>query len=199
MRLYRLAWVVLLAFGAEPVGVAWFPHPLVEVSDVARFEPAIQAVLKHEGGYVNDPKDPGGETNFGISKRSHPDVDVKALTPEKAADIYREKYWEPGGYERIEDQRVATKTFDLAVNMGSKPAHILLQRAVRAASGRKLTEDGVLGPMTFAAVNDAPADSLLAALRSEAAGHYRILVTRNTNLQRFVEGWLNNRAYGTED
>ena len=46
------------------------------------FNDIIEVVLHHEGGYVNDPKDPGGETNFGIAKRSHPDVDIKNLTKE---------------------------------------------------------------------------------------------------------------------
>ena len=52
------------------------------------FDEIIEVVLHHEGGYVNDPKDPGGETNFGISKRAYPDVDMKTLTKEGAKDIY---------------------------------------------------------------------------------------------------------------
>ena len=51
------------------------------------FNDIIEVVLHHEGGYVNDPKDPGGETNFGIAKRSHPDVDIKNLTEEGAKEI----------------------------------------------------------------------------------------------------------------
>ena len=51
------------------------------------FEEAVKSVLKHEGGYVNDPKDPGGETNFGISKRAFPDLDIKNLTEEDAIEI----------------------------------------------------------------------------------------------------------------
>jgi len=58
------------------------------------FNLAVDFVLKHEGGYSNDPNDPGGETNFGISKRYHPDVDVKNLTVEGAEQIYKAQYWD---------------------------------------------------------------------------------------------------------
>ena len=61
------------------------------------FQRCILFVLDQEGGYVNDPRDPGGETNFGISKRSYPDVDIRALTKPQAIEIYRKDYWLPSG------------------------------------------------------------------------------------------------------
>jgi len=61
---------------------------------LVNFDEIIEVVLHHEGGYVNDPKDPGGETNFGIAKRSHPDVDIKNLTKDGAKEIYKEHYWD---------------------------------------------------------------------------------------------------------
>lgn len=64
----------------------------------AFFDKAIPTILRNEGGYVNNPTDPGGETNFGISKRSFPDVDIKNLTQEKAVAIYRSSFW--GGLMR---------------------------------------------------------------------------------------------------
>ena len=60
---------------------------------LVKFEDIIKVVLHHEGGYVNDPKDPGGETNFGIAKRSHPDVDIKNLTKGDATKIYKGLCW----------------------------------------------------------------------------------------------------------
>lgn len=87
-----------------------------------KFDKAIKVVLAHEGGYVNDPNDLGGETNFGISKRSYPTVDIKNLTREQAVEIYRGDWWERYRYGDIEDLDVATKVFDLAVNMGPVPA-----------------------------------------------------------------------------
>ena len=56
---------------------------------MAAFEDALDLVLKHEGGYVNHPKDPGGETNYGISKRAYPDLDIRHITEEEVASIYR--------------------------------------------------------------------------------------------------------------
>lgn len=78
-------------------------------------------VLKHEGGYVNDPKDPGGETNFGIAKRYHPHVDIKNLTEREAADIYLREYWLPScdvlGFPKD------IIYFDTNVNMGRDDAN----------------------------------------------------------------------------
>ena len=58
---------------------------------LVEFDEIIEVVLHHEGGYVNDPDDPGGETNFGIAKRSHPDVDIANLTKDGAKEIYKEQ------------------------------------------------------------------------------------------------------------
>lgn len=160
---------------------------------MAEFGPAIASVLGHEGGYVNDPVDAGGETNWGISKRSYPKVDIKNLTRDGAIAIYRRDWWDKYGYERIADQAVATKVFNLAVNMGAKPAHELLQQALRAVD-LPTTVDGTLGPQTLLAVSLADPRALLAALRSEAAGFYRVLVARKPTQARFKDGWL-NRAY----
>ena len=56
------------------------------------FREAIEVILKHEGGYVNDPVDPGGETNMGISKRAYPDLDIKGLTKQSVREIYYKDY-----------------------------------------------------------------------------------------------------------
>ncbi|KKL48233.1 hypothetical protein LCGC14_2327530, partial [marine sediment metagenome] len=98
---------------------------------MASFDKAIPTILKHEGGYVHDPLDPGGETNFGISKRAFPELDIKNLTSGQAVDIYRERYWLHHIYDGIVNQDIATKVFDLAVNMGHRAAHRLLQKALR--------------------------------------------------------------------
>ena len=95
------------------------------------FEDIIEVVLKHEGGYVNDPKDPGGETNFGIAKRSHPDEDIKNLTEDKAKKIYKKHYWDRNKVERLsEDLRHIY--FDMCVNQGKNRAVKILQRAANA-------------------------------------------------------------------
>ena len=65
------------------------------------FNEIIEQVLEHEGGYVNDPKDLGGETKYGITKRFYPDVDIKNLTVEQAKEIYKKDYWDRNRVESL--------------------------------------------------------------------------------------------------
>ena len=159
-----------------------------------RFRYAVEVVLRHEGGYVYDPVDPGGETKYGISKRSYPNLDIKALTKEQAIEIYRRDWWDRYGYDRIEPLEVAAKVLDMAVNMGPDAAHRCLQRALHACGRRDVIIDGIIGPQTVGAANSVPPEALLAALRSEAASHYRMVAFEHLELRRFLAGWL-NRAY----
>lgn len=92
------------------------------------FERAFDMVIGHEGGYVNDPNDPGGETKFGISKRAYPTLDIKSVTIEQAREIYLRDYWFTAGCDRIEDDAMAILVFDCAVNQG-------VSRALRFAAG----------------------------------------------------------------
>ena len=110
------------------------------------FEQAVALVLKHEGGYSNDSRDPGGETRFGISKRSYPDVDILRLTEDEAKAIYRRDYWDTLRPDEL-PQELAICVFDCAVNMGRDKAFRLLQRACGVA------QDGVMGGNTIAAAN----------------------------------------------
>lgn len=163
------------------------------MTEEERFQKAISVVLAHEGGYVNNPNDPGGETRWGISKRSYPNLDIKNLTREQAIEIYRRDWWNRLRIGELQDSDVATKVLDLAVNVGAKIGIMLLQRAL-AAAGKPMDVDGVMGPQTIAAANAAEPRILLAALRSEAAGHYRLLIVKNSKLAAFEKGWM-NRAY----
>lgn len=158
-----------------------------------KFEKAIKYVLQNEGGYVFDEDDPGGETNYGISKRSYPNLDIKHLTLKDAKKIYFCDFWHKGRFEEIEDDTVATQVFDLSVNMGIRPAITILQRALRSV-GINVLEDGVIGPQTLSAVSNSEPRSLLAAIKSEAAGYYRMIVCNKPGQAKFLNGWL-NRAY----
>lgn len=167
----------------------------VVMTDNDRFRLAVDVVLRHEGGYVNDPADPGGETKFGISKRSYPDLDIASLTKAQAVEIYRRDWWEPYRYNEIKALDTATKVFDLSVNMGPTAAHRCLQRALHACGQRHVVIDGLIGPQTLQAANSVkPKAMLLAALRAEAAAHYRALIERRPEMARFAKGW-ENRAY----
>jgi len=82
-----------------------------------RFYDSLTFTIAREGGYVNDPDDPGGETKWGITKTFHPDEDIKALTPERAAEIYYYEYWVPSGASDLPTP-LCTVVFDSAVLCG---------------------------------------------------------------------------------
>ena len=113
-----------------------------------KFEKAVDYVIKNEGGYVFDEDDPGGETNYRISHKSYPHLDIKHLSLQDAKKIYFCDYWHKKGFEEIPDDAVATQVFDLSVNLGIRPAVIILQRALRSV-GIRVQEDGVMGLQTL--------------------------------------------------
>jgi lysozyme family protein len=134
-----------------------------------------------------------GISTKGISKRSYPNLDIKNLTRDQAKEIYFRDFWLKGKYEQIEDENIAIKLFDLSVNMGIGQANKLVQRALLAV-GVNVAEDGIIGSITLKAINEADPTDLLAALKSESAGHYRLIANLNPSQKRFIEGWL-SRAY----
>jgi lysozyme family protein len=158
----------------------------------AEFLIAVQGVLSDEGGDSSNPADAGGATRFGISARAHPGVDIATLTRDAAVKIYWNEWWLRFGFAQL-PAAVAAKTFDLAVNMGARDAIECLQRALRA-SGVPVTEDGAIGPATAIAAEGADPATLMAAMRSEFAGHYRLVAAKQNHDQAFLKGWL-NRAY----
>lgn len=152
------------------------------------FEIAIPTILRHEGGYTNDPDDAGLETNFGISKRSYPDLDIKNLTLVDACMIYRRDWWDRFGYGRLLDQSIATKVFDTAVNMGPVPAHKIAQEAASA------TIDGILGLESITAINAQQASALLPRMQDLQAARYREIAIERPQDAKFLNDWL-DRAY----
>lgn len=123
------------------------------------FDDAFERTIGHEGGYVNDPHDPGGETKFGISKRAYPGEDIRGLTIMRARELYRRDYW-----DRIQGDQlpgwISAQVFDAAVHSGVKQAAIWLQRAVGAHP------DGAIGAKTIAAARRA--DPAVAVARFNA-------------------------------
>jgi len=152
---------------------------------MSNFDEAIEFVLANEGGLSNDPADPGGLTNFGISQKQYPALDIKNLTREDAVQIYQDDYWNKFQYRDITSQRVATKLFDAAVNMGPVRAVRLLQLAVNVQA------DGVLGVQTIAAVNAADEGSLMDEFKAQLAKYYCDL-----NKPEFMLGWLRRAVRG---
>ena len=151
---------------------------------LTRFDDIIEVVLEHEGGYVNDPDDPGGETNFGIAKRSHPDVDIKNLTKDGAKEIYYQDYWIKNRVTQMPED-LKHIYFDMCVNQGRGRAVKILQRAANA-KGADLTVDGGLGPKTITALKGVELDRV----RAYRIKYYADLVTRKPDLEKFYFGWF---------
>ena len=148
------------------------------------FDEIIEIVLEHEGGYVNDPDDPGGETNFGIAKRSHPDVDIANLTKEGAKEIYKSEYWDKNKVESLPEY-LRHIYFDMCVNQGRGRAVRIMQRAANA-KGAGLKVDGGMGPVTIEAMKGLEIDRV----RAYRVKYYADLVTRKPDLEKFYFGWF---------
>ena len=124
------------------------------------FDEAFARLVDHEGGYIDHRADPGGETKYGISKRSYPSVDIKALTLEDARRIYVRDFWGAAGCDAVPDA-IKFDLFDCAVNSGVRTAIRMLQRCVGE------TADGILGPLTLQAVQSMPTPRLLARFNGQ--------------------------------
>lgn len=156
-----------------------------------RFRIAVELTLNHEGGLVEHPNDPGGLTNFGISQRTYPDIDIRNLTREGAARIYYEDWWKRHRYHDIKSLPVAAKVFDTSINTGPAAAHRMLQRALRQVGFDHVAIDGVLGPQTFGATNQAEPEALLEAFIKMQKNYYRSIIQNNPDLAVFRNGWMN--------
>ena len=148
------------------------------------FDEIIEQVLEHEGGYVNDPKDLGGETKYGITKRFYPDVDIKNLTIEQATEIYKKDYWDKNKVESL-PQNLWHIYFDMCVNMGKRTAVKVLQRAA-VNKGRDIEVDGGLGPMTIGALKGVELDRV----RAFRVKYYVDLITARPEQEKFYLGWF---------
>jgi lysozyme family protein len=152
-----------------------------------RFQKFIKQVLANEGGYVNDPADPGGETKFGITKKSYPTLDIKQLTEQQASNIYYLDYWNPL-YDLIESNKLSYRLFDVGINIGKKKAVEILQTLL-VEHGAQITVDGKFGQKTLDACN---ANSVLIypLYVKKLEEYYKGLTIKNPNLTKFLNGWL---------
>jgi lysozyme family protein len=145
------------------------------------FDEAFDRLIGNEGGYVNDPRDPGGETKYGISKRSYPTLDIANLTRDDAKAIYLRDFWEPLG-----DAPAAVKfqVFDFAVNSGISTAIRKLQSAIGVA------DDGHWGPVSAAKLASVPVPVVLMLFVAERLDFWRKLTT----WPNFGAGWAGRAA-----
>lgn len=142
------------------------------------FDTSIARVLGNEGGYVNDPNDPGGETQWGISKRSYPTVDIEGLTRDSAIGIYRRDFWDRAHADLL-PPLLQFQALDFAVNCGVETA----VRKLQAAAG--VADDGHWGPVTAAAIKSMPAVALTFRFLAEELDYRRKLA----GWPRYGAGW----------
>jgi len=182
------------------------------------FELALPAILEHEGGpaFTNDPVDPGGATRWGISLRylrargdldrdGHLDGDVdhdgdidaqdiRLLSKEQAARVYETGFWVPNRLAEVSSQRVATKIFDTAVNLGSAQAWRRAQLAAQSLS-IPIADDGKVGPKTLAAVNSLPEGLFMRAYCGAQRAFYESLIRSKPALSKYRRGWTRRAAW----
>lgn len=162
------------------------------------FDTCIDHIFRVEKGFVNNPLDPGGATNFGITLktlaqwRQKPTSveDVKSLKREEAKDIYYSFFWEKPGMDKIRSAKVALIVFDQIVNAGQSSAISALQRVLCANFGEHITIDGVLGSKTEVAVATAHEGRLARKLIQAAQRRYADLCQNNSSNLVFLEGWI---------
>lgn len=160
------------------------------------FVQIFNRLIGHEGGYVNDPRDPGGETNWGITKRTAQangyQGSMRAMTREQAYKIYYSAFWLRYQCDKM-PEAVAYQFFDAAVNHGLGNASRMLQRAVG------VVDDGVIGNVTIAAIKKMAISDVIMRLNAERLEFYCKL----SNFATFGKGWVRrvagNLKYGAID
>lgn len=153
------------------------------------FDTAVKIVLDHEGGYVCDKDDPGGETAYGISKRQYPGEDIKGMTAQRARDIYFCDYWLRYRIRQLPGVILPSKVLDMSVLLGGQVAIRLLQAAL-AACGAPVDADGVIGPETVKACSALAGADLIGTYEDILAKHFQSLVAADPRKAKFLSGWL---------
>lgn len=150
---------------------------------MAKFSLAVAITLQHEGGYVNNLDDKGGPTNFGITQKDFPGVDMKTLTAGQAQTYYYEHYWK-AGYSQIEDQDTASKLFDMGVLFGVGTAVRLAQAVLYVAQSE------VFDDKTLLAINQRGAP-FLPPYKARLRVHAEWIVRQDSSQIQFLNGWEN--------
>ena len=161
---------------------------------MADFNKAIIKLIGVEGGYINDPNDPGGETKYGISKRSYPHLNIKDLTKADAYSIYKYDFWDKAKLDNIINQDIAEEVFDSIVNIGPLVLR-WLQKAYNLTNynqgNRDIAVDGIIGNQTILAVNNSKyPNRILKTLNGLQFMHYVECVENNPKLEKWFGGWL---------
>jgi lysozyme family protein len=169
---------------------------------MASFDAFFPTLLKHEGGFVNDPADPGGATNKGITMatfqscaRRYLNIDptlenLEGLTDAQAGMIYKPLYWDEVRGDEIALQELANIVFDFQVNAGGS-ASKLLQRVLNELGARPPLEvDGDIGPGTMTALKVMDQKAVYRRYKQGRIEYYQDLVAKRPALGKFLKGWL---------
>ena len=180
---------------------------------MAEFERAVEKTLKLEGGFVNDPDDPGGATRYGITEataRAHGYTgDMRELPMETAKAIYKKSYWDIARLDEFPNQLLAENVFDCNVNCGARVGGRLLQECLNLLNvdpagrhmWREITEDGIVGTETLSVLQQAlkvrrDMENLLALLfNCLRARRYVSIIRSRATSQKFMIGWLKHRVW----
>ena len=155
------------------------------------FDDFFNYLLFVEGGYVNNPNDPGGETKYGISKRSYPDVDIKNLTKEEAKEIYIKDYWNKYKCNEL-PYPVNFVYVDAIINSGPKTSGKLLQESANVL-GHNLVVDGLVGPKTRKAVSSIDPITLSSVYINKRMIFYRHIAKGRS--KNFIHLWIHRLEY----
>ena len=176
--------------------------PSKMVIPMAEFAPAAQVMLLHEGCYSDNPNDLGGPTKYGITLKFYQVAvrptatkeTIAALGLAEALELYRKFFWAPLGLDQLTSQTIATKIFDMDVNMRPGQAIKLVQEALNDL-GNQVDVDGLLGPQTRAAIEASDPEGLIVKIVARQSDFYRALVEQNPRDEEFLVGWLERAAW----
>jgi lysozyme family protein len=169
-----------------------------------KFDTAIAKLLTLEGGYVNDPCDSGGETNYGICKRDEPELNIKTLTKQQAIDWYHKNFWLKYGMDHIEDDKLASYWLSMAVNGGISHITKIIQQVVMDTMQQasifhtSITVDGVPGPQTIKLINEYWKTDKLLNVMEKMWNHYLKIMEAHPEDNKFYHGW-HNRCFDTNN
>ena len=149
-------------------------------------EKTMSIIETVEGGYVNDPDDPGGETKYGISKRSYPNTDIKNLTLSEAQKLYKKDFWEKYKCDKM-PYPVNTAYMVSVINMPYKTAGSLLQKAI-SVGGNPILIDGYVGPKTLKALNNSDSLKVASLFVNYCLVYYRKLASSG-RLKKYLRTW----------
>lgn len=174
------------------------------------FEKALKETLGFEGGFSDDPVDPGGATHWGITQetaRKHGyQGEMKDFKMSMAMEIYKTDYWDKNKLDQVAkyDEKIAIEMFDTGVNMGVRQAGKFLQRAINCLNRNQnlfpnLKVDGIIGSKTLATLSflgkEIDKKTMLAMLNALQGARYIEICEKDNKMEKFVRGWFRRVSF----